>query len=105
MVDYFNDSERKGDIVLDDGGFHSNSGNKLSLDKKVEGICLARYATNGDFDLSSEEEKCDNNNWSTFNNPLMYRFLHEYLRIAEENNKPLTKEYWESPNESLILWV
>jgi hypothetical protein len=26
MVEYFKDSERKGDIVLDDCGFHSNSG-------------------------------------------------------------------------------
>jgi hypothetical protein len=53
---------------------------------------LGRYATNGDFDLSSEEGHCDTK-WSTFNNPLMYRFLHEYLRIAEENNKPLTEKY------------
>jgi hypothetical protein len=64
----------------------------LSLDKKVEGICLARYATYGDFDLPSEEEQRDNN-WYTFINPLMYWFLHKYFRIAEENNKRLTEEY------------
>jgi hypothetical protein len=58
----------------------------------VETSIFRRKGRRNLFGPVSEEEQRDNN-WSTFNNPLMYRFLHENLRIAEENNKPLTEEY------------